>query len=491
MPAEIQHMILAAAGPFTRFVNGLQLRAELRALPKQQHVQVWQDAVDSEWQGELAQLPPLGALVAALRVPTRAALARVVARTDKLFRAGCVASAAIRNGWKDVLDGGDVGALAVAAAEEGAVGVLADMMDARRVPAPVGCELVEHAACSGRLEVVRLLHERAGTAAAGAATRWSTNVGDFAAQSGNLDLVMWVRDHRPECLAPSAIEAAAGFNHMHVVRWLVETAHVRCDGRSGALRGAAFCNNLEMVEYLCERFPHLLPGGGGDVIDGDGDTLAGMASAGAADQILSSGVDVIEWLDRRGMIMDPRRLVEHAILMGSVDALQWLTARFSIRLHAGDLDEAHLGGQPEHTRLLKWAYETHVPVTSESMALCVFCNNIDVLAWAVARDPGMMAALVEAVTTSGSEMLVEWLVVRHGVVFGQTQLDLAIRAGNGGVAACLLKMDQVEWDLAEARRRVERLDNEVHERAIPVIRKAIRAADARRRRRAQASQDAL
>ncbi|KAL2912903.1 hypothetical protein HK105_207574 [Polyrhizophydium stewartii] len=98
MPAEIQNKILDAAGPFTKFVNGLLLKAELLALSQKQREQVWQDANDVDWQGDVKSLPSVDIASRSLNITSRSFF---VCIQDDSWRKMQVA---LRNGWIDLLD---------------------------------------------------------------------------------------------------------------------------------------------------------------------------------------------------------------------------------------------------------------------------------------------------------------------------------------------------------------------------------------------------
>ncbi|KAL2919061.1 hypothetical protein HK105_201331 [Polyrhizophydium stewartii] len=354
MPGEVQCMILDAAGPFTKFVNGLLVKADLQGLPRHHHERVWQDAIDADWQGD--------------------------------FNA---ASAAI---------------------QEGAIDLLKNFIDSELV-SPSDW-LVQRAATVGRCDAIELLHTRMPD------QQWSFNVGYYASFSGSLELVAWLKEHRPECLDATAFDGAAWGNRAHVVQWLADNCSFGCTSK--ALEGAAVSDNFEMLLFLHERFPDALEDAGRSFV--------------------SSDVRVLAWLDGLDLVNHDRAL-ERALQHGKTDALEWLMARFQLELTERLLLHAY---DHRQTALLKFVYERGVPFTTESADMAARSCNVDIMRWLVARDRGLMPMLVDSTAKCGHWMLVEWWRVRYGVVFGQRELEAAICELNKDLVKVLLAMNDVK-----------------------------------------------
>ncbi|KAL2912451.1 hypothetical protein HK105_208023 [Polyrhizophydium stewartii] len=385
MPAEIQNKILDAAGPFTKFVNGLLLAAELRALPDKQREQVWQDANDVEWQGDVKSLPPVDITRESLRM-SRWFIKRLRGRHIEWD----VAQVMVRNGWTDMFDFEQPDALAWAAASEGDVELLRELINVRRAVRP-SRGLFEAVAVKGHLDAVKLLHELAPR------NMWSSSVDEKAAQSGNLDLVVWLKEHRSGSLYVDSLIGAACGNHMHIVRWLVENTELVCDHRP--FIWAALHNNLEMLKLLHDKYP--------DELDN------------AHCNFLASEADVLEWLEEHS-VLGFGGLAEHLAETGKIDVLDWALTRFDIKLTEWDLVIAHWLCRNE---LLRWAYERGVPFTAMSAEWAAAHCNVAIMNWIIARDRAVIPTLVEATAKHGHKALAEWWRVRHGVVVGQIELD--------------------------------------------------------------------
>ncbi|KAL2919131.1 hypothetical protein HK105_201404 [Polyrhizophydium stewartii] len=383
MPAEVQRMILDAAGPFTQFVNGLLLRADLNGLSEQQQLQVWQEAADADWQGDLRMLPSLNRASSLPSIRTRAFYSRLNAVCDH-EDLGCVA---IRNGWTDMLDFRNPELLADCAALEGDIQLLREFFDVRKIVRP-SQPLVCCAAQNGHLDCVQFLYERMPD------EEWDEEVGENAARIGNLDLVVWLRKHHPECVDSAATYGAAQGNHMHIVRWLVDNVCDECD--EDVIFDALESNNLEMAEFLCIMFPGILA----------------KAKHSPYRDPVASDIRVIEWLDARGLIK-PRSLLRHLAGEGKIDVLDWACERFQVELQEGDLEDAW---DHPHNAVLKQAYERGVPFTDLSAKEAVDYSNTEIMSWIISRDSSKLPLLVDATIQHGDDALVEWWRVCYGVV---------------------------------------------------------------------------
>ncbi|KAL2920138.1 hypothetical protein HK105_200204 [Polyrhizophydium stewartii] len=423
IPAEVQRMILTAASPFTQFVNGLLLRADLNGLSTQQHDQIWQDAADVDWQGELKLLPSLIIENKLPNIRTRAFYLRLKAVCDRQDLA-CVV---IRNGWTDMFVLHEPSLLAKCAASEGDVALLRDLIDIRKVVKPSE-SLVVNAAQNGHLACIQFLHERMPD------TDWRYIVGKEAAVSGNLDLVVWLSKHRPNCVTFGAIDAAADKNHMHIVRWLVDNVCDMCNTQ--AIFNALVNDNLEVVEFLYIMFPGIL------------DEYSPYR------KYIASDIRVIEWLDARGH-MRPEVIVRNLARKGKVDVLDWARDRFQVELQESDLEFAFLH---RHNAVLKQAYERGVPFTSQSAMEAARHSSTEIMSWIVARDRSMMPMLLDASKRYGNDALLDWWRVRHGVVVGQQDLEAAICGDDVGLFSCLLSKKSIEWDLDAALEVIAQAD---------------------------------
>ncbi|KAL2911459.1 hypothetical protein HK105_209071 [Polyrhizophydium stewartii] len=379
MPAEIQNNILDAAGPFTKFVNGLLLAANLWGMTGEHRIQLWQDAIDVDWQGDLDLLPDVDIASDSLRVSRS-----IFARAKDRFYPFETKRVAIRNRWKDVIDFDCEYDVATAAAFEGAIWLLEDMIDVCKMVEP-SIHLARDAALVGQLEVLKFLHERM------PGQTWEASVGNLAAISGNLDAVVWLNEQHSECLDSSAFQGAVQGNHMHIVRWLAERFTFACDRR--LFYDAASNDNFEMIQFLEERIPQAL-----DNMEPE-------------DPFVSSDIRVLEWLESRSLIV-PREILAHIASEGKIDVLEWAMARFRTELQEDGLGAAH---QRLHNLLLKWAYQRGVPFTVKSAEWAANNHNVDLMAWMISRDAECIPLLAEAVESCRGRVMAEWWLAQFGI----------------------------------------------------------------------------
>ncbi|KAL2912904.1 hypothetical protein HK105_207575 [Polyrhizophydium stewartii] len=415
MPAEIQNKILDAAGPFTKFVNGLLLKAELLALSDKQREQVWQDANDVDWQGDVKSLPFVDIASRSLNITTRSFFMRIPNSKSKM-------QVALRNGWTDLLDFSKPEHLAFAGIAEGVFWLLEDLIDVRKIVDPERSFTLS--TCDPfDVAMLEFLDQRM------PAEQWNSKFGVKAAERGKLDLIVWLHTHHPACIDHDAYDSAASNGHMHIVRWLADNTDIECGG--SAFESAARNDRFEMLKFLHSRFPEVLV---------EQKPLNGY---------VSSNIAIIQWLDEHDA-MDPYVVAGHLFSTGSLDVLEWLMARFDVELDDWHFKRGHVGRQ---TKMLKQMHERGHELTLEAAKIATWQCNTDIMQWAIQRDRSVIPMLVEATATEtlANATLVEWWRVRHGVVFGQRELEMAIRSCNDRLVKHMLEMDGADWDLEAAR----------------------------------------
>nr|KAJ3418024.1 hypothetical protein HK105_000463 [Polyrhizophydium stewartii] len=411
MPAEVQRMLLEAAGPFTLFVCGLLLKAELFSLSEEQKERLWQDIIDADWQGDLFTFPSINIASASisLRRP-------IVGRLKVRYSNKQVTQIVIRNGWTDLLDFSNPVQLLAAAISLDDIGLIQTLYDQHQVGRHVRPFLL-HQAVPSRVATLKFLNERFHR------NDWRPWLASDIHLVDNLEIIIWLDRHHPECLEFDGLWNAAQGNHMHIVRWLVENTGCECSLK--VLAAATRNNNLEMVEFLAGRFPLIL------------DTNE------IVPKLASSDMSVILWIEAHGRI-DHDWMIEHLCSVGDVALLNWYMDRFKVDISGVNLYRAYHKCQ---TKLLKWLYKHKVQFGPADAQLAASACNTDIMQWAIQRNPAVTPMLFEATAVRGDAALVEWWRVRHGVVFGQRELEMAIRDYNCRMVKHLLEMDGADWDL--------------------------------------------
>lgn len=129
-------------------------------------------------------------------------------------------------------------------ADAAAMGLKALVIDRSKAEAPESIEAVDAmdlAAEFGHLEVVKWLHEHRSEGC-------STNAMDLAASNGHLEVVRFLHDHRDEGCSSDAADLAAMGGRLEVVRFLHDHREEGCT--TLAMDLAAANGHLEVVRWL-------------------------------------------------------------------------------------------------------------------------------------------------------------------------------------------------------------------------------------------------
>ncbi|KAL2914438.1 hypothetical protein HK105_206005 [Polyrhizophydium stewartii] len=424
LPAEVRRIVFDAdTSVLTQLATRSLLPAELRCLSDAERTQAWADAFATEWAGPLSSLPPsASARGAAAHIRSRAMLER--ARAAGVAPVAVLLRVAVRNGWPDMLDMRLADQLALAAAEEGAVWLLADLIDGRRATTPSD-RLVRAAAHAGRLDAVRFLHDRM------RGVPWSPAVADAAAASGSLDLVVWMdASGRGGGFTGLAMAWAARGGHLAVVRWLANNtavAHSPLSALHAALRG-----HVAVLDLLHERFPAMFA------------PDAGLSWCNVSD------VRVLRWLHHRSMLDQPRVMLDNLVGAGAADSVRWLCTTFGLAVTRRMFAVACDWG---HAALARWMLTQHgIVLDDHAVRSAVASGFVDLLAVFIAHDAAWVHVIADTAAKRGLRDIVEWLHVRHPGSIMPDMLSIAAEHEQLAVVQYLLDaVVGVDWDLGRAR----------------------------------------
>ncbi|KAL2911703.1 hypothetical protein HK105_208804 [Polyrhizophydium stewartii] len=421
MPAEIQHMILEHASPFTKFINGLLLSAEMQALPEHERQQVWSEALAVDWAGDLRLLPPVSAgsdVLAEMRSSSmQARITGAGVASDGVLR-----RAAVRNRWTHQLQQVCADDLALCAAREGALWLLADLVDARRVVVP-RMDMAQEAALHGRRAVVEFLHARLPPGKS-----WPANVMDCAAHSGDLGMLEFMHVSRGGQCSHMGMELAARAGHLHVVRWLCAHGARWCS--PGTVFGAAVGGHVAVLAFLHERFP--------------------VAFEPATDLALGSisSVAVLRFLHARGLVAPPQHLPG---IVGQTNGscVRWLCETFRQTPTQELFEAATSSGAAD---LALWLMtQPGIRVSRDAVKYAALFFMLSVLEAVLARGGDWADMVAVEAARQHEPDLVEWLHVRHPRAVTQRVLDVAAASGRKETVEYLLdRVTHVRWDLAAA-----------------------------------------
>ncbi|KAL2913133.1 hypothetical protein HK105_207371 [Polyrhizophydium stewartii] len=386
MPAELRHMVLEAAGTLTKFAAGVVLPAELQSLSMAQQDELWRDVFECDWQGDLKSLPsPFGLSACFTSVRSRAMLARI--RAAGIADAQTLGRVAIRNGWTDELDHAKPERLAEAAAREGAVWLLAELVDVRKT-AQVDWMHASMAAMAGHADTVRFVCERMPAKHCGA------YLVDCAAANGHVGVAEWLHGRFGAKCSRGAADDAAGNGHVHALGWLEQHMGVQCT--ADAVAKAARGGRLHVLQHLASTRPHLLRD-------------AGTIDAAAAGR----DVRVLKWLHARGMLAASQDSVRALVKDGAAESVEWLCGAFCLPVAQDVLVEAC---SFNHGALVRWILaQRGIAVSHDSIAAAVRLKSLDALKALILHDSSMLAVIAAHAAETGSS-IVGWLGARYPTV---------------------------------------------------------------------------
>ncbi|KAL2912082.1 hypothetical protein HK105_208434 [Polyrhizophydium stewartii] len=456
LPLELRDMVAAAAAPaLARFLRRPPLvAAEVASLRSAEVCRLWTEALDSDWQGDLGRLPAIdGDSPVLLAVRSRRTLDRIVGRGVRVA-AETVMRLAVRHGWTDLMDAEHCEVVAEAAASEGAVHVLADLVDERKAVSVTPWH-AECAAEDGQLGAVEWLLARTD------APPWIT---DAAARSGSVDLVAWLHARGVGAWTPRTMDSAARRGRLRVVEWLADHRREGCS--VDAFRWAFDNGHADVLEFLCVRFPAVLERARttAGYMFNSARHLGSLLWAKKHLPDMHVAADLSRFFDNYGAgavamladTKDPTTLsdvLRWAIVHNCADAVSQLIKREQVQVEEQMVDPY-------------WA-----------------CRSTDALAVVIKHD-GRWAAMLanRAAQLHGNADLLEWLHVRFPGSVSQSVLEAAVRAGSKAATELLVgKIKDVEWDLDGVLALAKQQRN-------AQIEKILRSAKAERKRRSSQSE---
>ncbi|KAL2916506.1 hypothetical protein HK105_203939 [Polyrhizophydium stewartii] len=428
LPRELRAAIIDAAGPLTKLTTGT-LRAS-GLFGSRQVALLWRDALACDWTGDIRTLPRVDLYNSCFHdIRSRRMFEQV--RSAGLAADYMLRRVAIRRGWADLLDFDEPDALAEEAARQGALWLLAELVDVRRVVRPSSSQAAA-AAYHGRLDVVQWLHERMQD------EPWYDNVMADAATSGSLALVVWLHERRGISPSDSALGQAVSCGHLHIVRWLLEHGANRCDSHS--VRLAAQRGHLDVLMYVHEHLPI-------EIIRSAASTINHASS-----------LPVVRWMFLSGIIQ-VLDLIRFGLLSRGSDACaDFLKTEFGIVV-TQEMFEAAMRQQIDS--VAEWIFKQPGIAISESAveaALAGRCTKtLDAF---IHHDPSCLGVIVEKVNERCDIRFVWWLDKQHPGNLTQHTLERAVAGNSPEIVEYLLKnVTGVAWDIVRARHIAETSGN--------------------------------
>ncbi|KAL2918981.1 hypothetical protein HK105_201251 [Polyrhizophydium stewartii] len=384
---------------------------------------LWTEAIQSDWQGDLSTLPSIPSTSASLLLITNRRMFERVNASGLRIHPTIVQRLSLQRDWTNLLDFKRPDNLAEAAAREGALSVLDDLINKRKVLSP-SLKLVRCAAEAGQIEAVKWLRGRMGPAV------WPPFIADAAAAGGSLEILVWLYSDARATVTPSAFQQAANNGHAHIIVWLADTLTDSCTEDSFL---AAFENgHIGVLDLLASRYP--------DVYDRTPDLVFRF----------STHLQSLEWIKARRPHLISGVILPRLVRSGCLKAASWLVENTNAQLDRSLLQTAL---HENHGAIVEWLISAHgVEIEADMFVSYEHGCNTDALAVVVKRDRRWTGFMADGFAASGKISLVEWMYIRYPGSVTQTTLEAAIRAKQLSVVAFLLgRTKDIKWDLGRAK----------------------------------------
>lgn len=300
------------------------------------------------------------------------------------------------------------------------------------------CRVIDTAAAKGRLDVIKLIHEKCrGTCTVDAMDSaaeaghleiveflhenreegCTTRAMDRAAGNGHLDVVKWLQKHRPEGCTTEAMDSAASGNHLEVVRWLHENRSEGCT--TEAMDSAACGGHLDVVIWLHEN------------------RKEGCTSQAMDEAACNGHMEVVQWLHRNRSEGCTPPGMDDVAAIGSLEMLQWLHSNRSEGCTTHAMDHAAAHGLLD---VVTWLHSNRSEgCTTDAIDIAAELGHLKVVQFLVEnRREGFTVDAITIAASYGHLDIVQYLL-KHlkGTTFGSRTMHSALDWGNLEVAIAL------------------------------------------------------
>ncbi|WBR14811.1 Ankyrin repeat protein [Pandoravirus kuranda] len=288
----------------------------------------------------------------------------------------------------------------------------------RGVTVDGGVALIDHAAASGDLATVELLHR-----AVSPCHKATTKAMDDAAAGGHLDIVQFLHANRCEGCTKDAMDGAATAGHLAVVRWLHENRPEGCT--TAAMDRAASNGHLAVVRWLHENRT-------------EGCTTAAMDCAAAGGHL-----GIVRWLHHNRSEGCTFNALNQAAASGHHEVVRFLHSQRTEGYAGAAINHAAARG---HLATFQYLCEYRCPPCERAIGPDVDSQDLSALATlrhCVWNYFGVMTALGFAVKNG------HWEVARYAAtrvchMHPEGKLPVAVNGGKNTMAAGTVAM--VDYD---------------------------------------------
>ncbi|KAL2918594.1 hypothetical protein HK105_201995 [Polyrhizophydium stewartii] len=357
LPPELRDMIESLATPtlhlFLRRLRRWPFLAKDISRVVYHRDSLWTEVLETEWPGDLAMLPEVSeGNPCFLAVRSRQMFERL-RNAGVEIRQVLVQRIAIRRGWLDMLDFGNVDVLAMAAAAEGCIPLLQDIIEVRRL---VDVEIAQICSASkqGNLETVKWLSCR--TRDPGMLRCATKN----AASSGNLDLVKWLHGDNPlrqAWLASKSVATPKSGSYLN--------DEAGCCSELAFLL-ASWNSQAHILEFLRVQHP---------------DVFAKLPDETFDDP---DNVSMLAWIKQHRPKLSFQGFLGRFTSTGNIEALAWIVDNTSARLSHMHLGSAVLH---DHVDMVKWmVLKKGIDICDLVFKCCPRWRINDSIAWMLKHD---------------------------------------------------------------------------------------------------------
>ncbi|KAL2920250.1 hypothetical protein HK105_200319 [Polyrhizophydium stewartii] len=424
LPAELRDMIALHAAPsLCKFLrHGRRSRAELDSIAGNECEALWAEVLDVEWLGDFKMLP---------NYPERSdCLLSIRSRSmlERLLKSGVEVPLElkqrllIRRGWLDMLDYEAADIVAHAAAREGSIQVLNDLMNVRRI-VPNMCPYHRSAAREGQLEAVKWLCSNATYHAL-------ESLLDVAASSGNLDLVKWLHENTQFYGTGIGIDEAAWKGYIHIITWFADNRREQCTGR--AFRWACNSGRVDVLEVLRVRYPTVFAGTISSTFEG------------------AKHACTLDWIKQYRPHFVPHRAFNTYICTGNLEATAWMVENAGALLTR---DMLHIALRDKHVALAGWMIaEKKLEVDGDWLEPFLISGNTAALGCIAQSDHRWTSDIIDMFIANHRWNLVKWLAALCPSSLGQAWLEEIIQEDRLLVFKIVIEHYlRAGWNLKRAR----------------------------------------
>ncbi|KAL2916093.1 hypothetical protein HK105_204184 [Polyrhizophydium stewartii] len=387
IPTELRSAILRAdTSLLSRFTSGELTANELLWLTDSEREEMWSDALSTDWSGDFSTL-----ILPSVRRGMPDIRSRAVLGKGKLWLFPVkVGRAVLRNGWHDLRSSVAQTALAAAAAMEGDVQLLAQLVETLQT-VPVSLHLAVAAATANQVEAF-----------------------------------VWIASRLPADTSTHKLLKTAAARQGSPV------GHIGHRSVAFIVRAAVEAGAVAILDYLDEEFPDLFRLQGPHVF------------------LSVTSLESLKWLHAHGLIVVPRTNLNTVLAQGNASSAAWIYETFGMQPTADDLEAAC---QYENPAAFLWILARTGPtIIFMHLNNIVWTQRLTCIDAVMRHSTELMHETAEMICAFQTQELLDWVHSRYPAAITQRTLETSVRSSKLTHAQYLLEnVRHVEWDFEAAR----------------------------------------